>query len=152
MRLLRKCTFIGLLAVFFSAVLPQVAESQDLLRSNPNYLKARELQLKAEQALKNGEYDSAFEYAEESKRLSAVALAETEARILALRANSWRHRAGRRIEYARAINAERSFPEESKRAEAVYEEALKAYNAGEYEKSIDGFRSVVSILKDIRAK
>jgi tetratricopeptide (TPR) repeat protein len=148
----KKCTFIGLLAILFIFILPRVADCQDLLKSNPNYLKARELQLKAEQALKNGEYDKAYEYAEESKRLSALALAETEARILALRANSWRYRAERRIEYAKAIKAERSFPDEWKRATAVYEEALKAYNAAEYEKSIEGFRSVVSILKDIRAK
>ncbi len=146
----KKYTFIGVLSIFFIIMLLQSVSGQDLLRTNPNYLKARGLQLKSEQALKIGEYDKAYEYAEESKRLSALALTEVEARLLALRANSWRYRAGRRIEYAQAVNAELSYPDEWKRASALYEEALEAYNAKEHEKAIEGFRAVVSLLEDVR--
>ncbi len=146
----KKYTFIWILTVFFIFMVIQSVSGQDLLRTNPNYIKARDLQLKSEQALKIGDYDKAYEYAEESKRLSALALAEAEARLLALRANSWRYRAGRRIEYAKAVNAEQSFPDEWKRASALYEEALKAYNAKEYENAIEGFRAVVSLLEEVR--
>ena len=146
----KRYTLVLVLSLFFALIALQAGVGQDLLRTNPNYLKARDLQLKSEQALKNGEYDKAYEYAEESKRLSALALAEAEARLLALRANSWRYRAGRRIEYAKAVDADQSFPDEWKRASALYEEALVAYNAEQYEKAIDGFRAVVSILEVVK--
>jgi outer membrane protein assembly factor BamD (BamD/ComL family) len=146
----KRYTLIWIVALFFALAFIQAVDSQDLLRTNPNYIKARDLQLKSEQALNNGEYDKAYEYAEESKRLSALALAEAEARLLALRANSWRYRAGRRIEYAKAVDAEKSYPDEWKRASELYEKALEAYNAQEYEEAIEGFRAVVSILEVVK--
>ena len=146
----KKYTFIWILTLFFILMVIQSVSGQDLLRTNPNYIKARDLQLKSEQALKIGDYDKAYEYAEESKRLSALALAEAEARLLALRANSWRYRAGRRIEYAKAVNAELSFPDEWDRASALFEEALEDYNAKDWEKAIEGFRAVVSLLENVR--
>ena len=146
----KRYTLIWVLSLFFALVMIQAVSGQDLLRTNPNYIKARDLQLKSEQALKNGEYDKAYEYAEESKRLSALALAEAEARLLALRANSWKYRAGRRIEYAEGVDAEKRFPDEWKRASELYDKALGAYNAEEYEEAIEGFRAVVSILEVVK--
>jgi len=138
-----------LTVVLLFAFLPG-AMAQDLLRSNPNYLKARELQLKAEQALRDGEYDKSYEYAEESKRLSALAEAEAEALFQRYRATNWKSLATRRIEYAKAVRAEQSFPDEFQRATASFEAGLKAYEAEEWATSTESFRAVLKALENVR--
>lgn len=128
------------------------AGAQDLLRTNPNYLRARDLQLQADQALGRGEYDRSVQLAEESKKLLAQAEAETTVRIQQLRANGWKNQASERINYARGIRADVTYPEQLSKANALFETAQKSYDAGDYETSIASSKAVLASLEGIRPK
>ena len=128
------------------------AGAQDLLRTNPNYMKARDLQLQADQALSRGEYDKSVELAEESKKLLAQAESETTARIQQLRANGWKTQASERISYARGIRAEVAYPEQMSKANALFETAQKTYDSGDYETSIASSKAVLATLEGIKPK
>ncbi len=144
----RLIVMVALLLLLGTAVL----FSQDLLRTNPNYIKARELQLRAGQAYEAGEYDKAVEYADEAQRLSALAEGEAAARLLQLRANGWKNQAERRLRYAEGLAADRRYPEEYARARGLFATAQTAYNAGDYQLAMDSARTVVAILEDIEPK
>ena len=126
--------------------------AQDLLRTNPNYLKARELQLQAEQAYGRGDYDKASQLAGEAKQLSAVAEREATTRLAQLRANGWRVQAERRLQYAEGIQAPRNFPQAYASAKALYETAVQAYQAADYEKSTAASKAVLAALENIKPK
>ncbi len=128
------------------------AGAQDLLRTNPNYLKARDLQVQADQALGRGEYDKSVQLADDSRKLLAQAEAETTARIQQLRANGWKTQAAERIRYARGIRAEVSYPEQWAKANALYDTAQKTYDAGDYDASIASSKAVLAALEGIRPK
>lgn len=148
MKALRLIAIILVLLTLCSAAI----FAQDLLRTNPNYIKARELQAQAGQAYETGEYDKAVEYADESKRLSDLAEAEATARLLQLRANGWKNQAERRLQYAEGIAADRRYPEEYGRAKRLFDTARTAYDAGDYQLAIDSARAVMAILQDIVPK
>jgi hypothetical protein len=128
------------------------AGAQDLLRTNPNYLKARDLQLQADQAFKGGEYDRSVQLSEESKKLLAQAEAETTFRVQQLRANGWKTQASERIRYGKGIKADLNFPEQWQKANALFETAQKAYDANDFDTSIASSRAVLASLQDIRPK
>jgi hypothetical protein len=139
---------VFLVLFFVSMAVP----AQDLLRTNPNYVKARELQVQATQAYEAGDYDKAVEYADESKRLSDLAEAEASQRLLQLRANGWKNQAERRISYAESIGADRRYPDEYGRAKVLNQAARTAYDAGEYQAAIDSAKAVLALLEDIVPK
>lgn len=140
--------------VIFALLLAAVATAgaQDLLRTNPNYLKARELQLQADQSFGRGEYDKSVDLAEESKKLLARAETETTARIQQLRANGWKNQAAERIRYAKGIRADVSYPEPWAKANALFDTAQKAYDAGDYETSITSSKAVLAALEGVKPK
>jgi hypothetical protein len=145
---MKKTTFA--LALFFLAAIG--AGAQDLLRSNPNYLKARELQLQADQALAAGQYDKAIQLADDSRKLLSQAEAETTVRIQQLRANGWKTQAAERIRYAKGIKADLTYPEQWAKANALYDTAQKAYDAGDYDTSVRSSQAVLGALKDVKPK
>jgi cell division protein FtsN len=128
------------------------AGAQDLLRSNPNYIKAREMQLQADQAYNRGDYDKAVQLADDSRKLLAQAEAETTARIQQLRANQWKNRAADRIAYAKGIKADIAYPEQWAKANALYDAAQKAYDAKDYDTSIASSQAAYNALDGIRPK
>lgn len=137
-------------ALLFAAV--AVAGAQDLLRTNPNYLKARDLQVQADQALGRGEYDRSVELSQESQRLLAQAESETTTRIQQLRANGWKNQAADRIRFAQGIKADANYPEQWAKASALFATAQRTYDAGDYEASIAASRAVLAALEGIKAK
>ena len=128
------------------------AGAQDLLRSNPNYVKAREMQLQADQAYNRGDYDKAAQLADDSRRLLSQAETETTARIQQLRANGWKNRAAERIAYAKGIKADVAYPEQWAKANALYDTAQKTYDARDYDASIAASQAAYSALDGIRPK
>ncbi len=140
--------------VIFALLLAVVATAgaQDLLRTNPNYLKARDLQLQADQALNQGEYDKSVQLSEESQKLLAQAESETATRIQQLRANSWKNQAAERIRYAKGIKADVAYPEAWAKANALFDSAQKSYDAGDYEASIASSRAVIAALEGVKPK
>jgi outer membrane protein assembly factor BamD (BamD/ComL family) len=128
------------------------AGAQDLLRSNPSYIKAREMQLQADQAFNRGDYDKAVQLADDSKKLLAQAESETTGRIQQLRANGWKTQAAERISYARGIHADVNYPEQWAKANALYATAQKSYDAGDYDTSITSSQAVIKTLEGIRPK
>jgi hypothetical protein len=143
-----KATLI--FALLFAAV--AAAGAQDLLRTNPNYLRARDLQVQADQALGRGEYDRSVQLSEESKRLLAQAEGETTVRLQQLRANGWKNLAAERIRYAQGIKADANYPEQWAKANALYETAQRSYDSGDYDTSIASSRAVLAALEGIRPK
>ena len=137
-------------ALLFAAV--AAAGAQDLLRTNPNYLRARELQVQADQALGRGEYDRSVQLSDESQKLLAQAESETTTRIQQLRANSWKNQAAERIRYAQGIKADTTYPEQWAKATALFDTAQKSYDAGDYDTSIASSRAVLAALQGIRPK
>lgn len=137
-------------ALLFAAV--AMAGAQDLLRTNPNYLKARDLQVQADQALGRGEYDKSVQLSEESQKLLAQAESETTIRIQQLRANSWKNQAAERIRYAKGIKADVTYPEPWAKANALYDSAQKSYDAGDYEASITSSKAVIAALTGVKPK
>jgi hypothetical protein len=140
--------------VVFALLIAAVAAAgaQDLLRTNPNYLKARDLQVQADQALGRGEYDKSADLSLESKRLIVQAEAETTIRIQQLRANGWKNQAAERIRYAKGIKADASYPEQWAKANALFDTAAKSYDAGDYETSIASSRAVLAALEGVKPK
>jgi hypothetical protein len=137
-------------AMLFAVV--AAAGAQDLLRTNPNYIKARELQVQADQALGRGEYDRSVQLSDESQKLLAQAESETTTRVQQLRANSWKNQAAERIRYAQAIKADATYPEQWAKANALFATAQQTYDARDYEASIAASRAVLAALEGIRPK
>ena len=137
-------------ALLFAVV--AAAGAQDLLRTNPNYIKARELQVQADQALGRGEYDRSVQLSDESQKLLAQAESETTTRVQQLRANSWKNQAAERIRYAQGIKADATYPEQWAKANALFATAQQTYDAGDYEASIAASRAVLAALEGIRPK
>jgi hypothetical protein len=141
-----------ILVVAFILLPGLAARAQDLLRTNPNYLRARQLQVQAQQAYARGEYDKSVEYAEEAKRLIEVAQTEAGAQRLAFQATNWKNRAEERLRYAEGVGAPERFPDEWADANESYARARTAYDNGDYQTAVDEARRVLAILEDVTPK
>jgi hypothetical protein len=144
---MKLTVIISLLAMTLAA-----AGAQDLLRTNPNYLKARDLQLQADQAFGSGNYDRSVQLSEESKKLLTLAETETTFRIQQLRANGWKTQASERIRYGKGIKADVNFPEQWLKANALFETAQKTYDANDFDTSIASSKGVLATLEGVRPK
>ena len=144
---LRTGLMVVLAVLLLAGVLP-VLGAQTLLRDNPDYQKARELQRLSEQALEAGEYDQAATYAEESKLYAAKAEAYAAKMAIAYKANGWRQYARDKVADARAQGAERTFAEGFTRAAEEYRMAESTFDAEEFEASINHSRQAIAELAD----
>ena len=116
---------------------------------NPDYKKAKELTRMAEKAFSEGDYDKAYEYAEEAKRYTEKADAYASMLVLRNRANSLMYKASKRIEFVKTQGGEKAHPEEYKKARADFQVAQSAFDSGEYERSIEYANRVIGGLEGI---
>ncbi len=141
----RRLLFLFLLV--FSTVLSVGA--QNLLEDNPHARRARELRGMAAQAIEDGRYEEAIEYAEEAERERRQAVTWAEEQVWAYRAHNMRNRALEQIAYAERIDAATHYPEEYRTAMAAMEEGEADFTAKRYEESFPRFRLVRDTLSSL---
>jgi len=116
---------------------------------NPDYKKAKELNRMAEKAYEEGEYDKAYEYAEEAKRFAEKADAYASMLVQRNKANSLLYRASKRIEFVKNQGADQAYPAKYSQAVKDYETAKAAYDSEKYDRSIDFADRVINGLEGI---
>jgi len=116
------------------------------LSENPDYVKAKELNKKAQKAYAEGDYDKAYEYAEQAR--AHVAKADAYVANLGLRhkANTLFYQASKRVEFARQKGGKVASSQSYKRAVSDLEIAKTALSSDQYERSIEHSNKVIAAL------
>ena len=122
------------------------------LFDNPDYKKAKELNRMAEKAFSEGEYDKAYEYAEEAKQYIEKADAYANMLVLKHRANTMMVKASKRITYAKSEGVGTNFPQQFQSALSDYEKAKDTYGSERYESSITYSEKVIMSLENVLPK
>ena len=144
----RSVIFIVIAAlIVFSAF---TAGAQSLL-DNPDYKKAQELQRQSERAYSEGDYDKAFEYAEEAKRYIERSNAYVTRRVLTYRANSWLKRALSRVNYFKSVGVDPEYADVFAGAQEDLALAQRYFDEAAYEQSITYSQKVVNDLEGVSA-
>ncbi|TVQ37418.1 MAG: hypothetical protein EA384_12265 [Spirochaetaceae bacterium] len=146
MKLHRIAIVTALLLVFGVAL----ASAQNLLQDNPHAQRARELRRQSEQAIDEGEYNRAYDYALEAQEESRKAREWAEMMLWAYRAGGARNRAQERLSFVRGIDAQTHFPDEYRNAVGFYEEGQQLFGDERYQPSFEAFQSVLAALESVR--
>jgi hypothetical protein len=139
-----------ILACIGMLLFASLACGQSLL-DNADYRKAKELQRLAEQAMAEGDYDQAYAYSEEAKEYIAKAQEVAVRRWLQYRAYNWNRQAGDRLAYVKAIGGDVTHPDAYSQAAERFDQAERAFEAENYEQSIEYAQEVMALLEDIKA-
>jgi len=123
--------------------------AQNLL-DNPDYRKGLELQAQAKQAFEEGDYDRSIQLAAQAQEQFKKAQEYAEYLRLRYVAYNLKNRATDRVRYADYINASKNYPKEYAEAKEAFQTAETAFNAERYQESVDGYRKVLDVLKDIK--
>jgi hypothetical protein len=142
----RTIIFIVISALLVFSALSAGAQS---LLDNPDYKKAQELQRQSEQAYADGEYDKAFEYAEEAKQYIERSNTYVTRRVLTYRANSWLKRALSRINYFKSVGVDPQYTEVFARAQEDFALAQRSYDSAAYEQSIALSQKILNDLEGV---
>jgi nucleoid-associated protein YgaU len=142
---MRKTVFlVGLL------VLAAAALSAQSLLDNEFYNKAKELKAQSEQALAEGDYDTAADLAGQAKDL----LAKSDAYVVKMRAfytaNGWLSRAKDSLDHAKSIQADVNFKTEYNTASTAVRGAKDALDAEKYDDSIALSKAALAALEGVR--
>ncbi|KPJ83123.1 MAG: hypothetical protein AMS17_18010 [Spirochaetes bacterium DG_61] len=119
---------------------------------NPDYKKAKELNRMAEKAFAEGDYDKAYEYAEEAKKYTEKADEYASMLVLRNKANTLMYKASKRLEFVKNQGGEKTHPKEYEKARADYKIAQSAYDSEQYERSIEYANLVIESLESIVPK
>jgi nucleoid-associated protein YgaU len=119
------------------------------LQDNPDYKKAVDLQAKADKAYAAGDYQGAYNYAEQAKQYSAKAEDYSSTLATRYRAANWLSLAKNKLSDAEAMDAETRYPEEHKQAVDNYAQAQVAFRGQKWEESIEFSKNVVAWLANI---
>jgi nucleoid-associated protein YgaU len=138
-----------IITVIICTLLCAIAAVGQSLFDNPDYREAKELNRKAEKAFKEGDYDSAYEYAEEAREHIKKADAFASMLVQKHRANTLMQRASGKLDRARSENVENEYPGEFSQATTDFAIAKQSYAAEQYERSIDYSNRVLNVLKDL---
>jgi nucleoid-associated protein YgaU len=119
------------------------------LKDNPDYKKAMELQAKADQAYSAGDYQAAYNYAEQAKQYSAKAEQYSSTLATRYRAANWLSLAKQKLSDAEALGAKTRYPEEHKQAVDNYAQAQVAFKNSKWAESIEFSKNVVAWLANV---
>jgi hypothetical protein len=144
----RSIIVIAVLGLIVFSALTVGAQS---LLDNPDYKKAQELQRQSEQAYAQGDYDKAFEYAEESKNYIERSNTYVTKRVLAYRANSWLKRALSRVNYFKSVGVDPAYTDVFARAQEDFALAQRSFDDAAYEQSIAYSQKVINDLEGVTA-
>jgi nucleoid-associated protein YgaU len=144
-----KITCIAALVVIIAA---PALFSQNFLKENQYYREAQELQRRAQQALDEGNYDRAVELSREANQQAQKAREYAEQQVLMYRANSWKNRAKKRIDYVQTIDAPERYPDLFNKAQQTYERAVSLFEEKEYQDSIHASQEAINTLVDVQPR
>ncbi|MDR1932180.1 MAG: hypothetical protein LBQ57_05055 [Spirochaetales bacterium] len=144
---MKKFTVIFLMILF--AIPAGLFAQYQNLRDNPDYKKGLEYQALARQAYDEGDYDASVTHSASAQEYFQKAKDYADMMALRFTANSLKNRVADRFRYAVSINAERDYPEEYASAQAASKTADEAFSTEDYTASINGYRAVLDILRDL---
>ncbi len=145
-----KQIFFLLLLLVLGMGLGVVSLAAQNLLDNPDYRKGLELQAQAKQAFEEGDYDRSIQLAAQAQEQFRKAREYAEYLRLRFVAYNLKNRATDRLRYADYINANKNYPKEYAEAKEAFQAAETAFNAERYAESVDGYRKVLDVLKDIQ--
>ncbi len=119
------------------------------LQDNPDYKKALELEAKANQAYAAGDYQAAYDFAEQAKQYSAKAKDYSSTLATRYRAANWLSLAKEKITDAEQMQAKTRYPEEYGQAIDNYAQAQVAFKNSKWEESIEFSKNVVAWLANV---
>jgi nucleoid-associated protein YgaU len=119
------------------------------LQDNPDYKKAVQLQAQADKAYAAGDYQAAYNYAEQAKAYAARAEDYSSTLATRYRAANWLSLAKQKLTEAEGMGAEKRFPEEHKQAVENYAQAQVAFKNSQWAESIEFSKNVVAWLANI---
>jgi nucleoid-associated protein YgaU len=119
------------------------------LQDNPDYKKAIELQAKADQAYAQGDYQAAYDFAEQAKLYSAKAKDYSSTLATRYRAANWLSLAKQKLTDAEDLGAKTRYPEEYEQAVDNYAQAQVAFKNSKWEESIEFSKNVVAWLANV---
>jgi nucleoid-associated protein YgaU len=122
------------------------------ISENPDYKKAKEFNAKAQKAYSEGNYERAYEYAEQARSHTSKADAYVDMLVQKNKATTLLYQASKRIEAAKAKGAKTALSKQYKQAILDMEQANKSYAAEEYEKSIASSTKVIEGLSSVVPK
>jgi nucleoid-associated protein YgaU len=141
--------FLILSVLLFSAVLVFGQETpvpQSIL-NNQYYLQSVRLTEEAREAFETGDYDASAAYAEE-----AAAAARLSDEYVAMRlADNAIAKAHSRFTWAGSVGAASRYPNEYRRAETAYNEAIEARKGEEWDTVVDASNKVIAALANVRS-
>lgn len=139
-----------LLLTAIAMVLVAVDVSGQSLLDNPDYKKAQELQAKADQALKDGDYDQAYAYAGQAKQHAQKSQGYVDTMLARYKASNWINLAKQRLIDAKEIGAESRYPDDWQQAAENYAQAQISFQDEKYQDSIEYSKSVLAWLQNVR--
>jgi nucleoid-associated protein YgaU len=119
------------------------------LSENPDYVKAKELNKMAQKAYSEGDYEKAYEYAEQARQHVAKADSYVAGLALKSKANTLFYQASKRVEYAKAKDGKVTSSQTFKKAVSDLEIAKGALSSDQYEKSIEHSNKVIEGLNGV---
>ncbi|MFW6362324.1 MAG: hypothetical protein ACOC0D_00645 [Spirochaeta sp.] len=140
-------TMLTLLTVVASSTL----FAQNLL-DNAEMRQAREYERQAEQAIEEGAYEEAIEYAEQAAEYAERGRETAQQLALGYRADTLRNRADSRLYYARRIGVPSQDEETYDEAVEVFEQGAQQLEDEEYQDSIDSFQEVLDLLEGFQPR
>ena len=147
-RVQKTWLILGLLLVLGNVA----AFGQNSLTENQNYRKALDMQRMAKQAYDAGDYQKSIEYSRQAEELSKVALVEAETQRIRWVAYNTKYRASERIAFGERNHAATRYPELWSQAKASYGIAQTAFDAEEYQASVDAGNKVLELMAQVEAE
>jgi nucleoid-associated protein YgaU len=129
-------------------IMPLSLFGQNLFQ-NDELMRSRQLQIQAQQAFEDGDYDRSVELSIEAEKLAVLGREKAEQTAHAFRANTLYNRAKSRIDYVRLIGAAERVADRYQRAQTLHREAKTTLDAGEYDRSMELSREVIALLENI---
>ena len=119
------------------------------LSENPDYVKAKELNKLAQKAYSEGDYEKAYEQAEQARQHVAKADAYVASLGLKSKANTLFYQASKRVEHAKTKDGKVTSSPTFKKAVSDLEIAKSALSSDQYEKSIEHSNKVIEGLNGV---
>ncbi len=118
---------------------------------NNTYQKlADEYTKKAEAALDAGEYELSQEYAKKAEENAALSQAFVRKMMAMLDADNAMRKASSRLDWAKSINADKTFPMAYTAAQKSYASAQEAFVAENYDEAVSFANQVMDALADVK--
>jgi nucleoid-associated protein YgaU len=143
-----KTIFTTAIFLALLVIMPLSLSGQNLFQ-NDELMRSRQLQIQAQQALEDGDYDRSVELSREAEELAVLGREKAERTARAFRANTLLNRGKSRIDYVRLIGAAERVADRYQKARTLHSEAKTRLDAGEYDRSMELSREVIALLENI---